>query len=221
MTRLRMSINFLIFPLTMGCVLFGSAGRWDLPFVWAYIGVMVASMLAVGTFCMDPGLRQERLRPGPGGTDRRLRWFALPFMVAHWVVAGLDVGRFHWSPAIPIGVHVLGLLGLSASMALVGWAVSANRFFSPVVRIQRERGHHLVTGGPYRYVRHPGYAASLSSCLFGPIALGSLYAAIPLIVLVSLLLRRTWIEDRFLHQELSGYAQYAQRVRARWVPGLW
>ncbi len=95
-----MTLAFLTFPLTMLCVLFGSAGRWDLPFVWAYIGVMVGSMLVVATFCMDPALREERLRPGPGGTDRRLRWFALPFMVAFWVVAGLDVGRFHWSPAV-------------------------------------------------------------------------------------------------------------------------
>ena len=221
MTKIRMTFAFLVFPLTLIAVLFGSAGRWDLPFVWGYMAILLTYMVVVGLFVMNPALREERLRPGPGGKDRSRRGIAMPFLLGHWIIAGLDVGRFHWSDTIPIGARVVGLFGLAASMALVGWAMGVNPFFSPVVRIQRERGHHLVTSGPYRYVRHPGYSASLASCVFGPLALGSWYAMLPLVVFLALLVRRTTIEDRFLRQELEGYAEYAQRVRARWVPGIW
>ena len=214
-------LRFLAFPVIMVTVLFGSAGRWDLPLLWAYIGILVAYVLVAGLFVMDPALRQERLRPAPGGKDRLLRLIALPFLLAHWVVAGLDIGRFHWSNTVPLGMQVAGLVGLTASLGLVTWAVGVNPFFSPVVRIQRERGHHLVTAGPYQYLRHPGYVASLCSCLFGSLALGSWWAMLPLGAFVFMLLRRTALEDRFLQRELAGYTEYAQRVRYRLVPFIW
>lgn len=221
MSRMRMTITFMAMPASMIAVLFGAAGRFDLPFVWAYVVVYCGSMLLVGLFAMDPSLRKERVHPGAGGVDRNLRWLAMPLLLAHWVIAGLDVGRFHWSDAVPIPVRIAGLVGMALSMAMLGWAIAANPFFSPVVRIQEERGHRLVTAGPYRYVRHPGYSASLLASFCGPVALGSAYAALPILALVFLLLRRTAIEDRFLREQLPGYAEYAQRVRARWVPGVW
>jgi protein-S-isoprenylcysteine O-methyltransferase Ste14 len=135
------------------------------------------------------------------------------------VIAGLDVGGFHWSGTVPVVVHIGGLVGVVATLGLAAWAVSVNRFFSPVIRIQEERGHHLVTGGLYRFVRQPGYLAGMS--LFSLLALGSWWALAPMGSVVFLMLRRAIREDRFLRQELDGYADYAQQVRFRLVPGIW
>jgi protein-S-isoprenylcysteine O-methyltransferase Ste14 len=180
-----------------------------------------ATLLLAGVSFMDPGLREERLRPGPGGRSRRIRFLALPFIVAHLVVAGLDVGRFGWSGPIPLAVQATALAGYAACMGLSLWAMAANRFFSPVVRIQDERGHHVVTSGPYGYLRHPGYTGLIVGSICGGVALGSWWSLVPLAPLVGMFLWRTAMEDRFLHEGLEGYVGYAQRVRYRLVPGLW
>ena len=201
-------------------VLFGSAGRFDLPFVWATVGIYVVFM-ATMMFTMDPDLMQERFRPGPGGKDRSERVFMIPVIVGQWVVAGLDVGRFHWSDTIPAALKLVALCAFALGLLLAAWAMSANRFFSSVVRIQHERGHHLVTSGPYQYVRHPGYLGGIVSALGGTIALGSWWALALTAIWIFVFFRRIVIEDNFLHEQLAGYAEYAQTVRYRVVPGLW
>lgn len=213
---LRLVIGFGI----LAGALFGAAGRLDLPFFWAFLGVMVAT-LTIGMSLMDPDLMRERVRPGAGGVDRHLRFKALPFFLIHLIVAGLDAGRFHWSGLVPAGVQMAALAVVAGSMGLSLWAVRVNRFYSPVVRIQKERGHHLVTAGPYRFLRHPGYAAAMLMMSTSGAALGSWWAIVPLIPMMGLILRRAVIEDRFLHRELEGYAAYAQRVRHRLIPGVW
>ena len=201
-------------------VLFGSAGRWDLPFFWGCLGIYGTFMVAL-FLTIDPGLREERLRPGPGGKDRLIRWMVLPFILAHWIVAGLDVGRFHWSDSINSAVQIAALSGFALSLGLSAWAMVVNRFFSPVVRIQEERGHHLITTGPYRFVRHPGYIGGVGASLSGGMTLGSWWAMLPIAVFVIIFIRRTLLEDRFLHEELEGYTDYAARVRYRLVPFIW
>lgn len=204
----------------LGCALFLSAGRLDIPFFWACLAVTgVGGIVVVSQ--MDPELRNERVRPGPGGIDRHLRAAILPFFIGHLVVAGLDVGRYEWGGRLPVAVQVVALMEIIVSIAFSAWAVRTNRFFSPVVRIQEERGHHVVTSGPYRWIRHPGYAAVLYWLIAGGPALGSWYSMIPLVPALGLILRRAVIEDRFLHEHLDGYADYAGRVRYRLVPGLW
>ena len=168
-----------------------------------------------------PGPAAGTAQAGAGRPDRYLRLIALPFILAHLIVAGLDVGRFHWSRPMPAGVQAVALIGYAAGMALSVYAMANNRFFSPVVRIQHERGHPLVTSGPYRFVRHPGYTGLIVASLCGGIALGSWWSLVPLAPFVGMFLRRTAMEDRFLHDGLEGYAGYARRVRYRLVPGLW
>jgi protein-S-isoprenylcysteine O-methyltransferase Ste14 len=170
---------------------------------------------------IDPELRQERFRPAPGGQDRHFRWIVLPFLLAHLVVAGLDVGRFGWSREVPPTVHAAGLVGVALCLGLVCRAMTANRFFSPVVRIQQERGHHVVMTGPYRYVRHPGYVGGMLAALCGAVVLGSWWSMVPLAPYLLLFVRRAAMEDRFLQRELEGYAEYAKQVRYRLVPGVW
>jgi protein-S-isoprenylcysteine O-methyltransferase Ste14 len=101
------------------------------------------------------------------------------------------------------------------------WAMAENKFFTKMVRIQKERGHYVVTGGPYRYVRHPGYVGWYIMMIGLAVALGSLWGFIPAGILLALMLVRTALEDRTLRKELAGYEDYAQRVRYRLIPGVW
>jgi protein-S-isoprenylcysteine O-methyltransferase Ste14 len=213
-------VSGLVFIALIAAVLFGSAGRWDLPMFWAYLGVWFATMLA-GSLVADPTLARERLRPGPGGQDYLSIVVVSLLWLGHYVVAGLDVGRCHWSDSVPLIVQVIGLLAMAAAMAVMIWAVAVNRFFSSVIRLQTDRGHHLITSGPYRYVRHPAYAASPYLLIGGGLALGSWLATLIGLVMALLLLRRTALEDRFLREKLEGYAAYAEKVRYRVFPGVW
>jgi protein-S-isoprenylcysteine O-methyltransferase Ste14 len=208
------------FVALVGACLFVSAGRWDLPWFWAYLGVWAAAMVA-GSFLIDPTLVQERLRPGPGGKDYGTVVVVTPLMLGQSLVAGLDVGRFYWSDGVSPAVQGVGLLAVAAALAVVVWAMAVNRFFSPVVRIQTDRGHHLVTSGPYRFVRHPAYAAFPFLMVGSGLALGSWLAALIGLLLVLPVLRRTAVEDRVLREHLDGYAAYAQQVRYRMFPGVW
>ena len=212
-------LQCLAFCALIGVSLFGSAGRIDLPFFWTYLFVCIASFSVAG-LVIDPELFRERIRPG--GRPLQLRYYALILPpVAHWCIAGLDVGRFHWSDTVPIGARIAGLAIFTSGLALIVWAMHVNRFFSSVIRLQEDRGHTLVTDGPYRWVRHPGYVAGLMFCLASGFALGSWSSMVPEALCVPLLLYRTVTEDRFLKQNLNGYSQYADVVRYRLMPGIW
>jgi protein-S-isoprenylcysteine O-methyltransferase Ste14 len=220
MSLTRRLLRWFSSTAVLTAALFGLAGRWDLPLFWAYVALGSGSMLA-GSLVIDPGLLRERRRPGPGGVDRRRPLCFQLSAGAAIVLAALDAGRFHWSAPVPLGLSLAALLGLALSFAGLVWAVANNPFFSPVVRIQAERGHVVVRSGPYGLVRHPGYLASVAAAPCGALALGSWWALVPAAAFVILMLRRTAIEDRFLHQELPGYREYAAAVRFRLVPGVW
>ncbi|MEW5827799.1 MAG: isoprenylcysteine carboxylmethyltransferase family protein [Chloroflexota bacterium] len=137
------------------------------------------------------------------------------------VVAGLDA-RLGWTPLpFPLWAKLAALGLILIGYAFSSWALIENRFFSGVVRIQTDRGHHVVSTGPYRWIRHPGYAGALLTYLVTPVLLGSLWAFAPAILLVAVLVVRTALEDKTLQAELPGYAAYAQRTRYRLVPGIW
>jgi protein-S-isoprenylcysteine O-methyltransferase Ste14 len=214
------SVGSAVLLALLGAILFGCAGRIDLRMFWAFLGVW-AIAIVVGLLVADPTLIQERMRPGPGGEDYATVILFTPLWLGQSVVAGLDVGRYHWSDGVPPAVQVIALLAMAAGMAVVVWAEAVNRFFSSVIRIQSERGHHVITTGPYRYLRHPGYASSPLIFIGGGLALGSWLAALIGLFLVLPLVRRTAQEDRILHEQLEGYAAYAQQVRYRLFPGVW
>jgi protein-S-isoprenylcysteine O-methyltransferase Ste14 len=213
-------LGSVAFMVVIGGFLFVSAGRLDLPMFWAYLGVWTVSAL-VGPLVVDPTLLKERIRPGPGGTDYLTPALATPVWLGQLAVAGLDVGRFHWSDNVPLFVQVMALLAMAAALAVMLWATAVNRFFSSVIRIQTDRGHHLVTSGPYRYVRHPAYACSPFIFIGGGLVLGSWLAALTGVLLLPPILRRTALEDRILREQLEGYTAYAQQVRYRVFPGVW
>ena len=142
-------------------------------------------------------------------------------MIAQYVVASLDA-RWGWSPPMPLGARIAGLVGAAFGYdVLLVWAMSTNAFFVATVRIQSDRGQSVVSGGPYRYVRHPGYLGTILLHLGVPFLLGSWWALIPGVAAVVVMIVRTALEDGTLRAELPGYAAYADRVRWRLLPGVW
>ena len=204
----------------MAIALFASAGSFAFISFWIYLAIMAAIFVA-SFLWVDPDLARERMRPG-GQKPPLAIWLFTIVLIAHYVVAGLDRGRFHWSDRVPDWLQAVALMAMAASFALVLWAMVVNRFFSSVIRIQHDRGQHVISTGPYAVIRHPGYLAGIVFVVTSGIALGSWYAALMLTVCtVPFLLYRVIAEDRVLHAELPGYADYAARVRWRLVPGVW
>jgi protein-S-isoprenylcysteine O-methyltransferase Ste14 len=220
---IRLVVITAIYLAVMGGLLFGSAGRLDWPMAWAYMVILIASTIALLAF----GDR-EMLLVRAGKEKGVKTWDPLLARVSFFlfwpvstVVAGLDYGRLHFSPSIPMPVRLTALLAFALGLAFSVWAMVANKFFVKFVKIQTDREHIVITNGPYAYVRHPGYAGSLLAFISLPVALGSLWALLPALAGLSLWVVRTYLEDRTLHKELDGYSQYACRVRWRLVPGIW
>jgi protein-S-isoprenylcysteine O-methyltransferase Ste14 len=136
------------------------------------------------------------------------------------VVAALDA-RFALSPPVPTALAAAGLAAFVGGFGVSTWAMASNRFFSTVVRIQADRGHTVATGGPYRFVRHPGYAGFIVGAFGTALLLGSRWALVPAALSAALVVVRTALEDRTLQRELPGYPDYAARVPYRLVPRLW
>ena len=209
-----------LFVVAAAAALFAAAGTVAIASFWIYLAIL-AVVIIVSFAALDPDLLRERMRPGGKKSPLSLRIFSLVLFV-HWIVAGLDRGRFHWSDDVPGWLQGICLFTVGSGYALALWAMRVNRFFSSVIRIQTDRGQHVVTTGPYAFVRHPGYTAGILIIAASGPALGSWLAA-ALVVIFSLpfLLYRAITEDRILHVELAGYSDYAALVRWRLIPGIW
>lgn len=207
-----------------GVALFWSAGRLDWWPVWATLAMLAGWSLGMAVVILqhNPDLLAERLGPRKGAKSWDTTILSLLGLaqLARYIVAGLDQ-RFGWTGGFPFLVQAIGLAVCSLGYALVVWATASNAFFSQVVRIQAERGHAVVSGGPYRYVRHPAYLGAVVTELSVPFLLASWWALAIGGVTVALLILRTALEDRALQAELSGYRAYAHQVRYRLLPGLW
>jgi len=220
----RRFIQLGLMIILQAVLLFGSAGslRWRPG--WAYLGLYLL-MLALNAIVLlpnDQGLIEERgrVKEGRPSWDRAFGVAYALLGPSILLVGGLNA-RFGWLPAIPLWLQVLGGAIMALAYLVFAWAMSANRFFSAVVRVQKDRGHSVVSTGPYRFVRHPAYAGSLVLCLATPLLLGSAWALIPGVLTDAAILVRTALEDATLQRELEGYAEYAQRVRFRLIPGVW
>ena len=221
----QMTVSTVLLAVMMA-VFYASAGRTDIPRSWLLFGVtfvhFVGSTLALARY--DPELLVQRLtvrREGSKAWDEVLmRAGNLTGMLLVPAVAGLDVGRYRWSS---LGVYyaLLGLVLMVASSILINWAMIENPHFEPTVRIQEDRGHRVVSSGPYGFVRHPGYLSGILWMSAVPLIVGSLYAFVPVALYGALMVLRTHLEDRTLHEELAGYPEYAERVRYRLLPGIW
>jgi protein-S-isoprenylcysteine O-methyltransferase Ste14 len=209
--------------LFFGVCLFGAAGSLSWPMGWAVMGIYSLPKAAAFAF-LDPELIQERTAPGPGVDRGDVVLATLGVLTLYpitFVVAGLDAVRL--GPAIPMpqSVQVAAILVYALGYGFAYWAVFSNPFFATFVRIQEDRGHSVVSSGPYALVRHPGYSGVLIAHLALPFALESIWALLPSIVATLLFIARTSREDRTLGESLVGYREYQARVRWRLLPGVW
>ncbi len=217
--------QLLFFLTILAFAFFVSAGGFRFAMAWAMLALYVAGMALTAAVLLarSPDLIAERAEMPAGAKrwDKPLALFlAFYGPVATWLVAGLNA-RFGWAPRVPFGLQAGAFAAAAAGYAIVSWSMASNRFFSGLVRIQTERGHTVASGGPYRFVRHPGYVGMLTLGLATPIVLGSVWASIPAALMVVVGVIRTALEDRTLRLELPGYAEYAANVRYRLLPWVW
>ncbi len=219
------SISLLTLLLAFFVALtFVTAGRLDYWQGWAFNGLNILFLLVSCIVLRGrKDLIKERQKPGKGMKKWDKFYYvvsALLFFVM-FVTSVLDAGRFSWPPKIPFMLIIFGCVVYSIGQILVLWAKRANRFFSSVVRIQADRGQTVCTDGPYRFIRHPGYLGGLICNLATPLLLGSYWGLIPAIPLMIPLVVRTYLEDKTLLEELTGYPDYARKVHFRLIPHIW
>jgi protein-S-isoprenylcysteine O-methyltransferase Ste14 len=208
----------------VGVALFWSAGRMDWRSAWAVIAVWLIWFAAMDfvLFRLEPDLMAERLSPPRGAKawDRTIVSILRLVQLARYILAGLDL-RYGWTAGFPLAIKITALIVCLGGTALFVWAMASNAYFSQLVRIQSDRGHTVATTGPYRLVRHPGYAAMIPFDVALSTLLGSWWAVFAGGLCALLLILRTVLEDRILQAELPGYVEYARRVRYRLLPGIW
>ena len=203
--------------------LFGSVGRLDWLNAWVLLGLnFVASIVTTALLWRYPELLAERsnIKAGKSWDKAIVGIVVLLGPMGTWITAGLDT-RFHFSDGMPPLAFIVGVVVAVLAAALIAWAIRSNKFFSSVVRIQKDRGHVVVTGGPYRFVRHPSYTGMSVFTLATPLILNSRWAFAPAMATAATAVLRTALEDRTLHDELDGYADYARRVKYKLVPVIW
>ncbi len=220
----RRTIQVLALFAVQGLILFLAAGRFDWLWGWLYMALYLAgiAVTAVLMFRTSPETIAERADvSGVRGWDRVVGGlFSLTYFFGLLAVAGLDA-RFGWTPELPLVVHLVGAAGFLLGYALFVWAMLSNARFATVARLRSDGEHPVCSSGPYRFVRHPGYSGVIFQSLGSPLLLGSLWALIPGLLSAVFLVVRTVLEDRMLRVELSGYVDYARRVRYRLLPRVW
>jgi protein-S-isoprenylcysteine O-methyltransferase Ste14 len=207
--------------------LFLPAWTLNWPMAWVYVAMSITFFAGSRAIvaCVHPDTLAERGKMLDHADAKQWDRALSPLVgllgpLATYILAGL-VHRFGWGANVPLWAQ-LAALGVYVVCYVIGsWALVANRFFSGVVRIQTERGHTVVSSGPYAVVRHPGYSSAAISYLALPILLGAYWAIVPAVVTIVLLVVRTALEDRTLRAELPGYEEYTQKTRYRLIPGIW
>lgn len=218
-----MIVTYLLIPVVLlACG--GDSGWWQ---AWVFSLMIIAAGIG-GRLLAEkrhPGLLAERAQFDKAADVKPWDKILSPLMAISasfplFIVAGLD-HRFGWSPVFPLWLNILGLILIAIGYSFAVWAMAENRFFSGVVRIQVDRGHVVCDSGPYRIVRHPGYAGNILPLPGIVLALSSVWTLIPAGLALIITLTRTALEDQTLQEELPGYRDYAQRVRYRLIPGIY
>jgi protein-S-isoprenylcysteine O-methyltransferase Ste14 len=226
-TIIRALIKFISYLILNPLVLFLSAGtaRWGMAWAYFIVAVLAAIVSRVLARRKHPDLLAERARSQNAKDIKPWDKVLLPISALYgplltMIVAGLDK-RFGWTDVIPLWVQIVALGVGIVGYIFATWAMVENRYFSAVVRIQEDRGQTVCKSGPYRFIRHPGYAGGLVWYLVTPLIFNSLWTYLPTTVSVVATVVRTYLEDQTLQEELPGYKAYTQETRYRLVPGVW
>jgi len=222
----RLIIQTVGFLVVMAALLFAPAGAVAWPGAWVFVGEMAAASALLGVWLArhDPALLEERMsglfQRGQPRADKALMAAFLALTIAWFIVMALDAMRWRLSH-VPAWLEGVGALAVALCFYLVFLTFRANTYTAPVVRIQAERGHRVVTHGPYAVVRHPMYAGAVFFFFGTPLLLGSWIGLALAPVLTALLALRAVMEERLLTAALAGYPAYAARVRWRLIPFVW
>ena len=190
---------------------------------WIYIIFMITFSITFMTYLKkkDPELLKARAKTkATESWDKKLGAIIGIFIIAMYVLPGFDAVRFQWSH-VSIIIKFIGFIGMGLSLILFFLVNRENTYLSRIVEIQEERGHRVITTGPYKIVRHPMYVAVIVLYICHCLALGSLYALIPCTGVIITIVIRTSYEDKMLHERLEGYKEYAQKTRYKLLPGIW
>jgi len=221
-------LSFAVRITLFAIALMWPAGTWRWWEAWVLVGLWTVFGIVMTIILLrhDPALLAERLKLVPLHKEQK-DWdkvLMLLFFIASiglYLIPGFDVVRYEWSEPLPVWMKILAMLIHLPCFVLLGWVMSENTYLSQVVKIDVTRGHQVITTGPYALVRHPMYTIVIVLLFAFPVALGSRYALILALFLTALLILRTYLEDRTLHAELTGYEEYAKKTPYRLIPRLW
>ncbi|MGD0341397.1 MAG: isoprenylcysteine carboxylmethyltransferase family protein [Bacteroidales bacterium] len=205
-------------------ILFISAGRLNYWQGWIYVSIgLIMFLLSYTVLRIDTELLTERSKPGIGTKkwDKLLLSLAFPPAIASYIIAGLDSGRYHWSPNFHWSLYFIGATLVFLGQLLFLLAQKQNKFFSSTVRIQTERGQTVCETGIYKIVRHPAYLGTILQFIGFPLLLGSIWSIIPIMLSITLFIIRTNMEDRALINELRGYLEYTTKTKYKIIPYVW
>lgn len=224
MEKIKYFLKSLIGVLFFIVIMFIAAGRINYLQGIIYLSVSIFGLiLNVITAKDNEELMKERTKPGENvkSWDKKILGLLALITLFSYILAGLDSGRYHWSPSFNLTYYLLGAVIVLIGQIIFLTAKNQNAFFSSVARIQDERQHSVCDVGMYSFVRHPGYLGMIISWLGFPIIMGSFYSIIPVTVAIILLIFRTYLEDKMLTEELNGYKEYKQKTNYRLIPYIW
>lgn len=205
-------------------IIFISAGRIDYLQGLIYVSIgLIMGLLNYTVLRIDSELLKERSKPGEGTKkwDKTILGLSFFVTISMYIIAGLDSGRYHWSPDFHWSICFLGILLTILGQLLFLIAQKQNKFFSSTVRIQTDREHVVCETGLYKIIRHPAYLGSIIQSFGFPLLFGSLWSIIPICLSIILLITRTNLEDKTLKNELKGYLEYSNKTRYKIIPYVW
>lgn len=223
---LRIVIMLLLVLVVIPLLPILISGQWNWWEAWVMLAVFILSFVISRVLAArkTPDILKERANYNQHENTQTWDKWLSPLVafgsVFILLAAGLDA-LYHWSAGFPLSIEMVGLALIIIGYLLASYAFIENAYFSGTVRIQGERGHKVISSGPYGWIRHPGYMGSLIASLGMPLLLDSAWAFIPVVIFGIFFIIRTKLEDRFLQLNLVGYREYAQKVRYRLLPGIW
>lgn len=211
--------------VAISAAFFGSAGTLAWPQAWLYLIIQFSFSTAASVWLKkhNPRLLEDRMafwKTPTKGWDKIIMATSTAVFIPYLLLPGLDAVRYQWS-SVPPPVMAAGFAGIIFSLLLIFTVMRENAYLSRIVEVQKQRGHKVITTGPYRYIRHPMYISVIVMFYTIPLALGSLWTLIPASALTLLIIIRTCFEDKTLHEELEGYRSYSEKVKCRLFPWIW
>ena len=226
--NIKLWLRFVVRMTLFAVMLMWPAGTWHWWEAWVLVGLWTVFGVVLTHYLIhhDPALLAERMKLVPLQKEQKAwdKVLMLLFFIAGiglYLIPGFDVVRYEWSDPFPVWMRIIAMLVHIPCFLLLGWVMRENTYLSQVVKIDKARGHKVITTGPYALVRHPMYTVTIVLLFAVPVALGSRFALILAMFLTVLLVVRTYFEDCTLHTELEGYSEYAKQIPYRLIPKVW